>query len=108
MNTNVRVSDGALDPHLRTRRRGKRDLRVSSVHLWRCHADECVRNRVLSGIAAFQMSIPVIIRNRHCVMLMRRQSVVVLWMVVIVVHVGVQRRHHPRRREERRDEQQRQ
>ncbi len=93
MNTDVRVSNGALDPCLRIRHRGKRDLRVSRVQLWKRDADECVRHRVLSGIAALQMSFPVIICDWRCVVRVRRQPVVVLWMIVIVVRVRVQRRH---------------
>lgn len=108
MNTNVRVSNAALDPYLRTRRCGKHDLRVSSVYVRRCGTDEGVRNRVLSGIAAFQMSLAVLIGGWQRVVLMHGPSMVVLWMIVIVVRVSVQRRRDARRREERRHEQQRQ
>lgn len=108
MNTDVGSPRARLEPDLRSRRAGDRDLRVGTRHLRRCDRDECVRDRVRAGIAALQMSLPLVVRNRPCVVFMRRQAVVVLWMTVIVVRVAVERGHGPRGREERGDQQQRQ
>lgn len=106
MNTDIGVSNAALDFHLRTWRCGEEDLRVSGTQLRRCCTDGRERNRVLPRVAALQMRAPVISSGRRCVVRMGRQPVVVLGMIVIVVRVGVQRGRHARRREYRRDEQQ--
>ena len=55
MNTDIRVSNAALDLYLRTGLYRESELRVNAVHLWRGGTHEYVRNRVLSRIATLQM-----------------------------------------------------
>jgi hypothetical protein len=105
VNADVCVSNTALDPYLRARRWGKRNLRVSSVYLRRCDADECERNPVLSGIAAFHMSCSVIRMRRLGVVLVKGKRVNVLRMIVVIIGVGVEQRPHAGSRNQRRDEQ---
>jgi hypothetical protein len=105
VNTNIRVSNAALDLHYRARRCGKGELRVNGVHLWRRGAHEREGHDVLCRIAALEMSRSVILMGRCGVVLVSGQPVMVLGVVVIVVGVRVQQRRHTRRRNQRRDEQ---
>ena len=108
MNTDVCVSNVALDAHLHAGRRGKRELRLNGVHRRWCGAHERESHNVLSGIAPLQMRRPVVGMARRSVVLMGGQPVVMFGVFVILVGVHVQQRRDARRRHQRRNEQQRQ
>ena len=108
MNTDVCVSNAALDAHLHAGRCGKRELRVNGVHLrWR-GAHERERHDVLSGIAPLQTRRPVVGMARRSVVLVGGQPVVMFGVFVFLVGVRVQHRREARGRHQRRNEQQRQ
>ena len=108
MNTDIRVPNAALDLHLHAGRCGEPEFRVNRVHLRWTGPDERERHRVLTRIAALQVSSAAVRRRRRRVVPMGGRPVMVLRMIVIGVGVGVQQRHHAGRRHQRRDEKQRQ
>ena len=107
MNTDICVSHRVFDDELRAGRSADGELSVGRVHLRWCGRDECVRHRVLSRIAALEMSDAVLRMARRRGVLMRGKTVVVLRVIVIAVGVRVQQRRQTDRRNQRRDEQQR-
>lgn len=89
MNTDIRISNGGFDQHLWHERNLWADLSVNGLDLRWIRADECERDRVLSRIAALQMSRRVVGGRWLRVVLMSGKAVMVLRMIVIGVVVGV-------------------
>lgn len=108
MNAEVRISNSPGDLQLWNQRSRRRVLRVNAVHLWWTRTHERERYRVLSRIAALQVSRSVVRMRRPRVVLVGGRPVVVLRMIVIVVGVRVEQRRHAGRHNQRRDEQQHQ
>lgn len=106
MNTHIHISNGGFDLQLWHERNRWPDLSVNGVdQRWIC-TDECGRDRVLSRIAALQVSRSVVRMRWLRVVLMSGKPVMVLRMIVIRVVVGVQQGHRAGRRNQCRNEQQ--
>lgn len=108
MDSDVRKSNAALNRQLHVRYCGGRLLRVRGLQLGRRGTDERAGHRVISRIAALEMSPSVVRMTWRRVVLMRRGPMTVLRVIVAVVGVRVQQRRQARRHNQRRDEQQRQ
>lgn len=106
MNTDIRISNGGFDLQLWHERNRWPDLSVNGVDLRWIRTDECERDRVLSRIAALQVSRSVARTRGFRVVLMSGKPVMVIGMIVIRVGVGVQHGHHAGRRNQCRNEQQ--
>lgn len=108
MNTDVPESNAAIDVHLHAGRCAESELRVDILGRRCAGGDECMENRVVSGVAALQTSRSVVRTVCRRMVPVHRQPMVVLRMIVIAVCVRVQQRRQSGRRNQRRDEQQRQ
>jgi hypothetical protein len=86
------VQDVERPPYRRVRRRGCRSCPIGHecLRLRRRCREEGEPDRVLAGIAGFQMHAALGAMGRQDVVLVSREAVVVLWMVVARVLVDVQ------------------
>ena len=106
MNTDIRISNGGFDLHLWHERNLWPDHSVNSADLRWIRADERDRDRVISRIAALQVSRRVVGMRWLRVVLVSGKAVMVLRMIVIGVIVGVQQGHRAGRRSQCRNEEQ--
>ena len=106
MNTNIHISNGRFDLQLWHEGNPWPEFSVNGVDLRWIRTDECERDRVLSRIAALEVSRPVVRMRWLRVVLMSGKPVLVLRVIVIGVVVDVQQRHRAGRCDQCRNEQQ--